>query len=81
MKVIQVSDDSVAQRAGIQVGDVLLQLDQRKLDSGVALRKQIAGYDWGDSAELRFERDGEAQTLDLHFRRAPAATDSNREQE
>lgn len=69
MKVIQVSDDSVAQRAGILVGDVLLHLDQRELDSGVALRKQIAGYDWGDSAVLRLKREGEAQTLDLHFRR------------
>ena len=69
MKVIQVSDDSVAQRAGILVGDVLLDLDQHRLDSGVALRKQIAGYDWGDSAVLRLERDGEVQSLDLHFRR------------
>lgn len=76
MKVIQVSDDSVAQRAGVRVGDVLLHIDQSKLDSGVALRKQIAGYDWGDSAVLRFERNGQAQTLDLHFRRAPAATDN-----
>lgn len=75
MKVIQVSDDSVAQRAGVQVGDVLLHLDQHELDSGVALRKQIAGYDWGDSAVLQFERDEEAQTLDLHFRRAPDGTD------
>ena len=67
--VIQVSDDSVAQRAGIRVGDVLLQLDQSELDSIVSLSKQIAGYDWGDSAVLQFERDGEVQTLDLHFRR------------
>ena len=74
--VIQVSDDSVAQRAGIRVGDVLLHLDQSKLDSGVALRKQIAGYDWGDSALLRFERDGTVQSLDLHFRRAPAEPDN-----
>ena len=72
MKVIQVSDGSVAQRAGVRVGDVLLHLDDSKLDSGVALRKQVAGYDWGDSAVLRFERDGQAQMLDLHFRRAPA---------
>lgn len=75
-KVIQVSDDSVAQRAGIQVGDILLNLDDTGLDSSVALRKQIAVYDWGDSAVLRFERDGEIQTLDIHFRRVPADTDS-----
>ena len=67
--VIQVSKDSVAQRAGIRVGDVLLHLDQSKLNSSVALSKQMAGYDWGDSAVLQFERDGEVQTLDLHFRR------------
>lgn len=67
--VIQVSDDSVAQRAGIRVGDVLLHIDQTRVDSGVALRRQMADYDWGDSAVLRFERDGEARKLDLHFRR------------
>ena len=74
--VIQVSDDSVAQRAGIRVGDMLLHLDQHELDSGVALRKQIAGYDWGDSAVLQLERDGQVQSLDLHFRRAPAEPDN-----
>ena len=79
--VIQVSDDSVAQRAGIRVGDVLLQLDQNALDSTVALRRRIAGYDWGDSAVLQFERDGEARTLDLHFRRAPPETNSRSEPE
>ena len=72
--VIQVSDDSVAQRAGIRVGDVLLQLDQSELDSIVSLSKQIAGYDWGDSAVLRFERNGEVHALDLHFRRVPTET-------
>jgi membrane-associated protease RseP (regulator of RpoE activity) len=75
-KVIQVSDDSVAQRAGIQVGDVLLYLDDSELDSSVALRKQIALYDWGDSAVLGYEREGEIQTLDIHFRRLPADTES-----
>lgn len=74
-KVIQVSDDSVAQRAGIQIGDVLLYLDDAELDSSVALRKQIALYDWGDSAVLGYEREGEIQTLDIHFRRLPADTD------
>ena len=75
-KVIQVSDDSVAQRAGIQVGDVLLYLDDAELDSSVALREQIALYDWGDSAVLGYEREGAIRTLDIHFRRLPADTES-----
>ena len=54
---------------GIPMFAVNIPRDQHKLDSGVALRKQIAGYDWGDSAVLRLERDGEVQSLDLHFRR------------
>ena len=74
-KVIQVSDDSIAQRAGIRFGDVLLHLDDSKVDTSVALRKRIANYDWGDSAVLRFKRDGEVQTLDLHFRRVAAPAD------
>ena len=73
--VIQVSDDSVAQRAGVRVGDVLLQLDQSELDSSVALSKQIAGYDWGDSAVLASSSVTERSARWIvHFRRVPADT-------
>ena len=77
MKVIQVSDDSVAQRAGVRVGDVLLHLDDSKLDSSIALRKQIAGYDWGRQRRIAVRaRRTRCKSLDLHFRRAPAEPDN-----
>lgn len=70
-QIIQVSDDSVAERAGLKVGDVLLSLDGAPLASDNGLRKLMAGYRWGDVAKALVRRDGREITLDVPFRRAP----------
>ncbi|MBN8279737.1 MAG: PDZ domain-containing protein, partial [Gammaproteobacteria bacterium] len=69
-QIIQVSGKSVADRAGFKVGDVLLSLDGRAIASDNALRKQLAGYRWGDTATARIRRGGAEQDLAVNFRRA-----------
>ena len=49
-KLIQVSEESVAERAGLVVGDVLLSIDGQPLDSAETLCKVFAPYRWGDVA-------------------------------
>ena len=68
-KVIQVSEKSVAARAGVKVGDILRSLDGVKIDSTTTLQKQTGIYRWGDVAQLTIERDGVTQMLALPFRR------------
>lgn len=68
-QVIQVGRESVAERAGIRVGDVLLQFDAAAIDSEAALRKAVAGYRWGDAGTVRIRRDGREQDLEVRFRR------------
>lgn len=69
-QIIQVSKDSVASRAGLRVGDVLLSLDGIAIDSGNTLNRVFAGYRWGDSALARISRDGVEQELPIPVRRA-----------
>lgn len=68
-KLIQVSEESVAERAGLVVGDVLLSIDGQPVESAAALRKVFAPYRWGDVATLQIERDGKTQELIVPIRR------------
>jgi uncharacterized iron-regulated protein len=76
-QIIQVSEDSVAMRAGLKVGDVLLSLDGTPIDSSTALSKQMAKYRWGDVANARIRRNGEEMDLGIGFRRMRQGCDGN----
>ncbi len=67
--IIQVSEDSVADRAGLAVGDVLLSIDGLPVDSSEALRIMSADWRWGDVVTVEIERDGKLQTLPVPIRR------------
>jgi uncharacterized iron-regulated protein len=75
-KVIQVSEDSVAERAGIAVGDVLISIDGRAIESTASLRETLAKYEWGDSAEIELSRNDESITITVPFRRRMQETDA-----
>ena len=70
-QIIQVSKESVAERAGLAVGDVLLSLDGQTVDSSETLRNVFAPYRWGDVASARIERDGEERDIIIPIRRRP----------
>ncbi len=69
-QIIQVSEKSVAERAGLKVGDVLLSFDGMPISSEKTLRKLVADYRWGDVAKVVIRRDGKETALDINFRRA-----------
>ena len=69
-QIIQVSEKSVAARAGLKVGDVLLSLDGTPISSDKTLRRLIAGYRWGDVAKAVIRRDDRKMAIDINFRRA-----------
>jgi len=69
-KIIQISRGSVADRAGIQVGDVLLSLNDQAIGDSVALRRHVASWRWGDIARARVERDGVPRDILVPVRRA-----------
>ena len=74
-QIIQISEESVAERGGIIVGDVLLGVDGNPVDSAEALRKVFAPFRWGDVVTVQIERDGKVRDLTIPIRRHAAAKD------
>ncbi len=68
-KVIRVGENSPAEQAGVEVGDVLLALGKTQIDASPDLRRAVSLYRWGDVAPLRLERGDEEITVEVAFRR------------
>jgi serine protease Do len=56
-EVVSVSDGSPAARAGLRIGDVILELDGRKLDDSTDLTTGLAQHQPGDRVRLTVWRD------------------------
>lgn len=63
--VTDVADDSPAEAAGVQAGDVLLALGDRDVEQPGDLGRALAAVDDGDSVVLLLLRDGGEQTLEV----------------
>jgi len=61
--VTQVVPGSAADGAGIRSGDVIFEIDGRKVGSAASLASIVQDHEPGDKVEVRFERDGEQQTI------------------
>ncbi len=70
-KVIAVPKDSVAGRAGFEVGDVLLSMDGVAIDKKETMATLMSGKRWGDTATFRVRRGDAELTLVAAFRRQP----------
>lgn len=68
-EVIQVDKRSAAERAGLKVGDRLVDLDGRPSSDREAIHRVFAGKRWGDSARLTVRRGSETVPLELLLRR------------
>ena len=70
-RVILVQKKSVAERAGIKAGDVLVSVDGTPLADKEAYNRLMAAKRWGDRAQIVVRRGGEEVTLTALFRRTP----------
>jgi uncharacterized iron-regulated protein len=69
LKVILVSGKTPAEKAGAQVGDVIVSLDGTAVPDKETLNRLVAAKRWGDEAVLIVKRGSEAKTLRLVLRR------------
>ena len=60
-------EDSAAEKAGLQVGDIITALDSKEVAGSSELTSMIKQYHAGDEAELAVWRDGEELTLTIVF--------------
>ena len=63
----EIRPDTVADRAGLRRGDVIIGAAGKRLRSMALLDQLVATLKAGDAVTVRFIRDGEEQTATLHF--------------
>ncbi len=68
--VIYIEKKSVAERAGIVAGDVILSMDGSPVEDREALNRLVAKARWGDAARLSVRRGGSVVNVTAFFRRA-----------
>ncbi len=61
--VAKVETNSPAEKAGVQVGDILTEVDGETVDSSWKLAGYVRGKEEGDTVSLGLWRDGSAQTV------------------
>jgi S1-C subfamily serine protease len=71
-KVIFLTDESPAEKAGFQVGDLLLTLDGAPLTEPEALNRAMATKRWGDSATFTVRRGERTEEVRVVLRREQA---------
>ena len=70
----EVSKGSAAEKAGLKKGDVITRIDGKEMIDGAAVQAQVNSYRPGDSADITYIRDGKANTVQVVFQAAAAAT-------
>jgi serine protease Do len=63
--VTEVDEDGPAAKAGLKVGDVILEVDGRAVQDAEDLRREVRKLDPGQEAALTVQRDGRAMDLKL----------------
>ncbi len=64
--VLSVMEDSPAEEVGIQVGDVIMEVDDAAIDSPGDLRDAVLDHE-GETVSIRIRRHGEDLTLDVEL--------------
>ena len=68
VKVTELSDDGAAKAAGIKVGDVIVEINNVKVNSNAQLTEQIGRYRPGEIIYLTIKRDNKKKQFDVELR-------------
>jgi len=74
--VNRVVENSPAERAGIEKGDVIVSVDQRSIESPDDLARAIRSQSAGDRVSIRIVRDGERRTVEARLSGRPGTEDN-----
>jgi uncharacterized iron-regulated protein len=73
--VLDVQKDTVGQRAGLKVGDLVTTIDGQSVTGKETWNRVMAGKNWGDVVTLGLKRGTEETTLAIPLRRSPKKAD------
>ena len=68
-EVLFVTEESAAEDAGVEVGDLLLSIDGHDVDGARIVRQVMGSKHWGDTVELRWRRGEEEMAATAYLRR------------
>jgi putative serine protease PepD len=74
-QVVEVTSGSPADRAGLEQGDVITEVDGEEARSADDLRRAVAAGEPGDQLELTVRRDGETKTVTATLGKRPTQSD------
>ncbi len=69
--VSEPQDDSPAMKAGIEAGDIIVEVDGKKVESPRELARMIGRMKPGTTAEVKVLRDGEEETIEVKLGEMP----------
>jgi serine protease Do len=67
VQIAAVAEGSAAEQAGLQAGDLILEIDGKTISSNSDLTDAIASYNAGDTATLTIRRDNNRMTVTVTF--------------
>lgn len=69
--VTNVMDDTPASKAGLEVGDVIIEVEGKKIDTGKTLQREVASQGAGNKISVVVLRDGKKKTFSLTLMERP----------
>jgi Do/DeqQ family serine protease len=70
-----VRSEGAAKQAGIKVGDVIISIDEVRVNSGAELQEQVSKYRPGDKVKVILRRDGSLKQFDVVLRNLEGSTE------
>ena len=67
VQVAQLVEGAAAEKAGVQVGDLILKVDDKEITSNDTLSAAINAYNAGDTATITLQRNGQETTVQVTF--------------
>lgn len=62
--IVKIIDDSVADKAGLEEGDIILKLGEYEVTNTKYLKYYLYRYNVGDTVKITYKRDGKVKTVD-----------------
>ncbi|MFY9283190.1 MAG: trypsin-like peptidase domain-containing protein [Miniphocaeibacter sp.] len=79
--VMQVQENSPADKAGIQVNDIITQVGDSEVGNTNDIKKALLKYKFGDSSEITIYRNGKEEKLEITFEKFEVQENPINEQE
>lgn len=68
--IVEVSNGSAAEEAGLKQGDVIIAIDGQRISDGASVQEKVNNYHPGEKAVVTYIRDGKENNVEVTFHAA-----------